>query len=191
MNDVLKNFRVRAALAARAPAHDKEFARFADSARAAGAQFQLVGRGDRLRFGDVEVDVLWPPYASDSGAPSENDDSVVLRLRYGRRAFLLTGDAEARAEAALVAASDPLACDALKVAHHGSRTSSTAAFVAAARPALAVVSVGRDSPYGHPHAEVLARWRDAGAQVLTTGERGMVSVSTDGEDLKVETFVRP
>lgn len=70
-------------------------------------------------------------------------------------------------------------------------TSSTDAFVNATRPALAVISVGRDSPYGHPHPEVLARWRAAGAQVLTTGERGTVTVSTDGEDLKVETFARP
>jgi len=70
-------------------------------------------------------------------------------------------------------------------------TSSTGAFVAATGPAAAVVSVGLDSPYGHPHREVLARWQAAGAQVLTTGERGMITVSTDGEDLKVETFVRP
>ena len=70
-------------------------------------------------------------------------------------------------------------------------TSSTEGFIAATRPAAAVVSVGRDSPYGHPHAEVLARWRAAGAQVLTTGERGMITVSTDGEDLKMETFVGP
>jgi competence protein ComEC len=75
--------------------------------------------------------------------------------------------------------------------HKNLRTSSTDAFVAATRPAAAVVSVGRDSPYGHPHAEVLARWRDAGAQVLTTSEGGMITVSTDGADLKVETFVRP
>jgi competence protein ComEC len=70
-----------------------------------------------------------------------------------------------------------------------SSTSSTQTFVNAARPALAVVSVGQDSPYGHPHAEVIARWRDAGALVLTTGERGAITVSTDGEDLKAATFV--
>jgi hypothetical protein len=70
-------------------------------------------------------------------------------------------------------------------------TSSTTDFVAATHSSFAVVSVARNSPYGHPHAEVLARWHDAGAQVLTTAERGMVTVSTDGEDLKVETFVRP
>ena len=70
-------------------------------------------------------------------------------------------------------------------------TSSSGGFVAAARPALAVVPVGRDSPHGHPHPEVVTRWRDAGARVLTTGERGAVTVSTDGDDLKVETFVKP
>ena len=75
--------------------------------------------------------------------------------------------------------------------HKNLRTSSTLGFVGATRPALAVISVGRDSPYGHPHAEVLARWRDSGAQVLTTGERGMITVNTDGEDLRVETFVKP
>ncbi len=69
--------------------------------------------------------------------------------------------------------------------------SSTAGFVAAARPSLAVVSAGRDSPHGHPHAEVIARWRVAGAEVLTTGEHGMISVSTDGDDLLVETFIKP
>jgi competence protein ComEC len=192
LNDILKSFGARAALVGRAPPRDKEFARFEQTARAAGVPLRLVARGDRLRFGAVEVDVLWPPAlgAGDStGATFANDDSVVLRLRYGRRTLLLTGDIESRTERAL--AGDDLRADALKVAHHGSRTSSTEGFVGAARPAFAVVSVARDSPYGHPHAEVLARWRDAGAQVLTTAERGMVSVSTDGEDLKVETFVGP
>lgn len=190
LSDVFKNFGVLAALAGRAPRGDEGFARFARSAVAAGVPVHLVGRGDRLRFGAVTVDVLWPPPGAGAGAPSGNDDSVVLRLRYGRRTFLLTGDAEARAERALVDAGDDLRSDALKVAHHGSRTSSTAGFVSSARPAVAVVSVGRDSPHGHPHAEVLRRLREAGARVLTTGESGAVTVSTDGDDLKVETFVR-
>jgi ComEC/Rec2-related protein len=191
LNAVVKNFKVAAAFVARAPTNNPEFVRFDASAHAAGVPLYVVGRGDRLRFGAVTVDVLWPPLAAgDADVPSDNNDSIVLRLSFGRRTFLLTGDAEADAERALVSAGDPLRCDALKVAHHGSRTSSTEAFVSAARPALAVVSVGQDSPYGHPHAEVLARWRAAGALVLTTGERGTVTVSTDGEDLRAETFVK-
>ena len=189
--DVLRSFQVEGALVARAPSDDAEFLRFAETARANGVPVYLVGRGDRMRFGAVTLELLWPPVAEGAAdAPSTNNDSIVLRLRLGRRTILLTGDAEAGAERALVAAGDDLACDVLKVAHHGSRTSSTQTFVDAARPALAVVSVGQDSSYGHPHAEVLRRLRDAGAIVLTTGERGNVTVSTDGEDLKVETFVR-
>ncbi|MFL6337156.1 MAG: ComEC/Rec2 family competence protein [Pyrinomonadaceae bacterium] len=194
LNDILKNFGARTAFVGRAPLDDEEYLRFSLTARGEGVPVYPVARGDRLRFGTVEVDVLWPPpVETDSvkGVTSANDDSVVLRLRYGRRTLLLTGDIESRTERVLLAAGDDLRSDALKVAHHGSRTSSTAAFVVATHPALAVVSVARDSPYGHPHPEVLARWRDAGAQVLTTAERGMITVSTDGEDLKVETFVGP
>jgi competence protein ComEC len=188
LNDVASNFRVDAALAARAPAGDEEFARFDSTLGREGVPLLPIRRGDVLRFGGVEVEVLWPPQAS-ADAPSRNDDSAVLRVRFGRRTFLLAGDIERGAEAALVAARDGLNCDALKVAHHGSRTSSTEAFVNATRPRLAVISVGLDSPHGHPHAGVVERWRASGAEVLTTGERGTVTLSTDGDDLRVETYV--
>lgn len=192
LNAVARNFRVGGALVARAPSGDAVFARFNATAHDAGAPVYIVARGDLLRFGAVTIEVLWPPPAhGDADAPSGNNDSVVLRLRFGHRTFLLTGDAEADAEQALVTAGDDLHCDAVKVAHHGSRTSSTEAFVNAAHPALAVVSVGADSPYGHPHTEVIERWRATGARVLTTGGSGTITLSTDGDDLKVETFIKP
>jgi competence protein ComEC len=190
LNAVAKNFRVGGALVGRAPSDDPEFARFHATAREAGVPVYLVARGDVLRFGAVTVEVLWPP-SGDGDAPSANNDSVMLRFRYGRRIFMLTGDAEADAERALVSAGDALSCDALKVAHHGSRTSSTEAFVSAARPALAIISVGQDSPYGHPHPEVVERWRASGARILTTGGSGTITLSTNGDDLRLETFVKP
>jgi competence protein ComEC len=190
LNDIARNFRVRAALVARAPADDEEFARFSATARAYNLPVRLVGRGDRLRFGTVEADVFWPTRSLDPHAPSGNDDSLVLRLRYGQRTFLLTGDIERRAEAALVSEPADLRSDVVKVAHHGSKTSSTDAFVKATHPSYAVISVGLDSVFGHPHKEVVERWRSNGAQVLTTGQRGTITVSTDGSDLKLETFVK-
>ena len=78
--------------------------------------------------------------------------------------------------------------DVIKVAHHGSLTSSTQNFVNASKAKLAIVSVGKQSPYGHPKPEVVERWKNAGAMVLTTGENGTISVSTDGRDLQIETF---
>jgi competence protein ComEC len=74
--------------------------------------------------------------------------------------------------------------------YKNSHTSSTAPFIAATHPAFAVVSVGLDSPFGHPDPAVVERWRAAGAQVLQTGRRGTITFTTDGHDLRVETFVR-
>ncbi len=81
-----------------------------------------------------------------------------------------------------------LKTDLIKVAHHGSRTSSMQEFINFAKAKVAVISVGRQSPYEHPHEEVVERWRRAGAKVLTTGENGTISVSTDGRDLQLKTF---
>jgi competence protein ComEC len=204
LKDVARNFHPRAALVARTPPREAEYADFSAAMRRARVPVRLVARGDALRFGAVMIDVLYPPPArgtitgerdeeSDAGTgalTSGNDDSIVLRVRYGERCFLLTGDIERGGESALVGARDDLRCDVVKAAHHGSKTSSTPAFVNATRPAYAVVSVGLDSPFGHPAAEVVNRWRAAGAQVLQTGRRGTITFTTDGHDLRVETFAR-
>lgn len=189
LNDILRNFSVRAAFAGRAPLDDPEFKRFAASAEEAGVPLHIIARGDTLRFGAASVEVLWPERTSLKDAPSRNNDSVVLRLRLGDRTFLLTGDIERQAEAALSNSRESLKSDVVKVAHHGSKTSSTEEFIKASAPSFAVISVGLSSIFGHPHQEVLERWRASGAQILTTGRSGTITVSTDGSDLKVETFV--
>ncbi len=191
LKTIAHNFRIRAALVARAPAGEPEFASFAATMQSVGVPVYLLGRGDTLRFGAVEADVIWPPHLAstdDAATRSGNNDSLVLRLRFGERVFLLTGDIEREAEEALTAMPEGLRSDVVKVAHHGSKTSSIEKFVALTRPTIAVISVGRSSIFGHPHGEVVKRWRSIGAQVLTTGERGTITVSTDGHDLKVETF---
>lgn len=177
LNDVLRNFEVGTALVGRAPANDPEFLKFLQSLRR--TPLQTIHAGDVIRFGEVELRVLWPP----PGAESENDDSVVLKLQFRDHSLLLTGDIEKKAEAAL--STSELQADVVKVPHHGSRTSSTEAFVNATRARFAIVSVGRDSMFGHPHREVVERWQASGAQVLTTGECGLISVSTDGADLRL------
>ncbi|MBV9959427.1 MAG: DNA internalization-related competence protein ComEC/Rec2, partial [Acidobacteria bacterium] len=190
LNDVAHNFCVRAALVAREPQADAEYARFAATMQEEHVPVQVIRRGDSLRFGAVTIDVLWPLEGTDANAPSRNNDSLVLRVKYGERVFLLTGDIEEQAEASLTRSPTELRADVVKVAHHGSKTSSSEAFIAAARPQLAVISVGLASPYGHPNANVVERWRASGAEVLTTGERGTISVSTDGKDLRIETFIK-
>lgn len=102
----------------------------------------------------------------------------------------MTGDIEKEAEIELLNVPEFLQTDVIKVAHHGSRTSSTEGFVNAAKAKLAIVSVGRESQFGHPHEEVVERWKTAGAKILTTGENGTISVSTDGRDLQLKTYNR-
>ena len=189
LNDVAQNFRVRSAFVARMPSDDPEYSRFAHTLTATKTPVEVIQAGDVMRFGSVEAIVLWPPAVENADAPSRNNDSLVLRLQFGQRAVLLTGDIETGAENAMLRASENLRVDVVKVPHHGSRTSSTEPFVLAARPSVAIISVGQTSVFGHPHKEVVERWQVSGAEVLTTGTCGTITVTTDGRELKVERFV--
>ncbi len=188
LTDVAKNFSIGSAVFGRTPMNDPDFASLAEVLRRRGIPTELIARGDRLQFGDVTVEVLYPTSAEDPNAISDNDHSVVLRFIYGSRAFLLTGDIERQAESSLINNGGTLTADLIKVPHHGSRTSSTQEFINATQAKYAVISVGRNSPFGHPHPEVVKRWQDSGADVITTGENGTISVSTDGRDLRVIGF---
>jgi competence protein ComEC len=116
---------------------------------------------------------------------------VVLRIQFGQRSILLTGDIEKSAEQELVALRHQLRADVVKAPHHGSKSSSIEAFVLTTKPAYSIISVGRSSMFGHPHQEVVERWRASGATVLTTGENGTITVTTDGRDVVVTTFIKP
>jgi competence protein ComEC len=186
LNDVLKNFTVRDALIARAPADDPEFAKFSETLKQTNTHAEKLQAGDVIHFGDVELTVLWPPAG---GKTSANNDSIVLRLRFGNRAILLTGDIEKEAEKSLLETQPDVRADVVKAPHHGSKTSSTEDFVRATAAQFAIISVGRHSMFGHPHKEVVQRWQSHGATVLTTGECGTISVATDGKDLTIQKFI--
>lgn len=188
--DVARNFEIATAIFGRTPSKDEDFVELQHLLRQRGVAIETVSRGDVLQFGDIRVEVLHPFQAKDANAASENDDSVVLRIVYGSRAILLTGDIERAAENALLVNGGTLNADIVKVAHHGSRTSSTFQFVAATRARYAIIPVGRNSPFGHPHAEVVERWLAAGVRVFKTGDNGMISVSTNGSDLVIEQFAK-
>jgi competence protein ComEC len=118
-----------------------------------------------------------------------NDNSLVLRISFGQRAVLLTGDAEHHQEAELIRAHGlRLKADLLKVGHHGSRTSSTAAFVAAVGPSLATISCGVRNRFGHPHAETLTTFGRLGVPALRLDRTGSVIWETDGSEVDVRSF---
>lgn len=189
LTDVAKNFRVRAAFVGRTPEKDEDFAEFYKVLRNRKIEFFKLKRGDVLTFDKAIVEVLYPEADDSPEAVSDNNHSLVLRIIFGAKKFLLTGDIEKETENFLMQTPQFLRSDVVKVAHHGSRTSSIQPFIDAAKAEYAIIPVGRKSQFGHPHREVLERWKAAGAKILTTGERGTISVSTDGKDLKIERFL--
>src|SRR5262249_20878620 len=134
---------------------------------------------------DGQIQVLHPPRAAASRRG--NDASLVLRLGYGATRLLLTGDAEAAAEGAMLRRGDDPGAVLVKVGHHGSRTSSTRPFLLAARPSLAVAMLGERNRFGFPAPEVRARYEALGTAWLETDRDGAVEVASDGQLVQVTT----
>jgi beta-lactamase superfamily II metal-dependent hydrolase len=149
-----------------------------------------LARGDRFWVGPLLVRALHPP-PPDAWASDANNGSLVLRVEWGLAAVVLTGDAERPAETEIMAAHLPLDATILKVGHHGSRYASSAPFLAAVTPRLALVSVGIRNPFGHPSPEALARLADAGAAVYRTDYDGAVEITSDGAELRVRRWTDP
>lgn len=147
----------------------------------------LAARGLRLPLGQAQLTVLHPgPRPLQGTAADDNNNAIVLRLDYGRTSLLLTGDAEAEAEADMLRAGLPLGADLIKIGHHGSRGATSAVFLAGVAPRWAVIQVGADNAFGHPHPDVLKRLAEAGVTVFRTDRDGRIEVTSDGRALQVK-----
>ncbi len=187
--EIVRSFDIGQVVRAVSPLNNLPTDLFDQAARSAGLPVWCVRAGDEFEIDGVRIEVLWPTGDADSAAMSSNNQSLALRVSFGARSFLLTGDIEKEAEARLVATAN-LKTDALKIAHHGSRTSTTAEFLQNAKPQHVVISVADPSPFGHPHAEVIERLHATGANIWRTSHCGAVTISTNGDDLRVETFLK-
>jgi competence protein ComEC len=156
-------------------------------ARHTHATWRRVHPGDSLVVDEAVITFLAPDSAWAESQHDPNLASSIVRIRIGDVAMLLTGDAEAPEERWLLAHQSPLLrADVLKVAHHGSSTSSTPEFLDAVRPRLALVSVGAGNMYHHPSPAVLQSLAAHGAITLRTDLHGTVVVRTDGREIEVE-----
>jgi competence protein ComEC len=133
----------------------------------------LCAAGEGWKDDAIRYSIIHPPQHADYAG---NDASCVLLIEIGEQRVLFTGDIEKAAESDLVRAGSLSAVDIVVVPHHGSRTSSSAAFVAALRPSVAIVSAGFGNRWGFPKDDVVSRWRAVGADVLTTAESGAISM---------------
>jgi competence protein ComEC len=145
---------------------------------------QIFG-GESFSIAGVEH-LIYHPDNEDLRELSRNDVSVVLRLNYGRFSMLFTGDIEEEGEHRILSQLTPVT--ALKVAHHGSETSSSTEFLKATRPRIAMISSGRNRHFDHPSQSVLNRLRKAGTLVLCTKKEGSLRLITDGSSWKAQRY---
>ncbi len=157
------------------------------SAASHGTVIRHLKQGDTFSEDGVAGAVLWPDDDSERQS-AKNDDSLVLRLTDSAESFLLAGDIETPSERAILAEQQAVGANFLKVAHHGSKTSTTDAFLNAAHPDFAAISDGRDNRFGHPSPEVTERLAAAGVEVYRTDIDGAITASTDGTEMRMSTY---
>jgi competence protein ComEC len=158
--------------------------------------YRILKRGNLLESRDYRIYVLHPYDVFYAGSlrgdfSNQNNDSLVLKIQYNDISVLFTGDIETEAEENLIHLGKWLRSDIIKVPHHGGRTSSTEEFLQMVRPKVAVISVGRNNPFNHPHIETIRRYKDVGAQVFRTDRDGaitLLSVQDDTDSYKIRTY---
>jgi competence protein ComEC len=158
-------------------------------ARSEGALITQRRVGDEEHIGAARVRVLHPAVPDWERRRVRNDDSVVVEVTYGDVAVLLLGDVGVGIEREIAARLTPAKRRILKVAHHGSRTSTSRELLDAWRPDVAIISCGRGNSFGHPAPEVLQRLESVGATIYRTDLHGQVTLETDGTHVRVRTYV--
>jgi len=154
----------------------KAFEAFERALQKEGAKEIIASAGQRIMFegSDVVLEILYPEQGIDIQKEKSNETSIIARLVYGEHKALLLGDTTKKIEKRLVKAESELEANIVKVAHHGSKTSTTRELLEAVRPEIAVISVGKDNRYGHPYPDVLANLAEYDIEIRRTDQEGTI-----------------
>ena len=178
---ILRDFEIGTLLLPDATNNSETFENFLEAIENHNIEIKIPVPGENILAGNIFLQILSPP----ENFSDINNNSIVLRMVHGETAFLFTGDAEAAAENFLLATAN-LRADVLKVSHHGSRSSSSDAFLDAVSPEIAVISVGANNRFQHPHAEIIARLSARGVKIFRTDENGTVRMISDGKQIRID-----
>jgi len=181
---VISSFGTGSIYMPRASANTRTFEDVLTAVSRKGMKITAPAPGDSFKLGDAKVEVLAP---NSSSYDSLNNYSLVLKVTYGSTSFLLEGDAQSLSESEMVAKGFDLKADVLKVAHHGSTSSTTSSFLDRVEPRYAVISAGADNPYGHPAQKTLEKLEDRGIRVYRTDESGTITATSDGKAITFQT----
>jgi len=186
--EVLKRYEVKKILSTGVTHTTPDYLAWLEEIKKQNVPMEIAVAGQTIDFGGgVKMEILYPSEGlAGKSVENLNNTSIVAKLIFGQTSFLFTGDAEAEAEENLLAGNFDLRADVLKVAHHGSKSSTSDSFLEKVRPKFAVISVGADNQFGHPNAMTLKRLEKIGAEILRTDEDRDVKFLSDGVELKLE-----
>lgn len=184
--EVLKRYKVKHVMLTRVNYDTQTYKRFLDLLEEKKIQTTIALAGQKVFLDDSTILRILHPFFDLSGQNFKemNETSIVSRLSFGATDFLLTGDASKKNERDIIAQGYSVEAEILKVGHQGSRTSSGISFLNMVDPEYAVISVGADNRYGHPHQEVLTNFQNADIPVFRTDEKGDIRFVSDGESFK-------
>jgi len=177
---IINSFKVGKIYFPKQTATTQTFKDFVTTVKNKGLSLTVPKVGEQFKLGDALITVLAP---NSNSYEDSNDYSIVIKVTYGSTSFLLTGDAETESEHEMVTAGTDLTATVLKVGHHGSRTSTSKAFLDKVNPKYSVTSVGTDNKYGHPTQEVMDRLKNKGVKVFRTDEQGTIIATSNGKDV--------
>lgn len=180
MDAVIKNFDIEKIFMPKVQADTQTFEDVLIAMEQKGLSVNTPIAGNEFLFNGIQIQILAPV----KNYEDINNNSIVLKLTYGDISCLFTGDIEADAETDILHESD-ISADIIKLAHHGSDTSSTTTFMKAVNPQFAIISVGENNTYGHPNEMVLNQLTNQGIQSYRTDKSGTIKITTNGETIDI------
>lgn len=178
--DVLDNYKVQNIMWTGELSEGKTFEAWLLKLQKEGAKITLTKAGAKVIAGGSKIDVLYPLELPEHDLANNNKTSIIAKLSFEDTKFLFTGDADKQAEQEIIFQGQDISSNVLKVSHHGSRSATSPEFLANVKPEIAVISVGKNNAYGHPHQEVLSNLLEFGIKVLRTDQMGDVKILSDG-----------
>ncbi|HEY8891739.1 MAG TPA: ComEC/Rec2 family competence protein [Clostridium sp.] len=181
---IINSFQVGKIYMPKAISNTKTFQDVVSAIKAKGMKATVPKVGETFKVGNAVATILAP---NGSGYKDLNNFSIVIRLTFGNNSFMFEGDAEDISENEMLSKGFDVSADVLKIGHHGSSSSTTDAFLDKVNPKYAVISVGKDNSYGHPHKSTMVKLKAKGIKVYRTDENGTIVATSDGKNITFNT----
>lgn len=182
LDDIINNFTIKEIYLPDSTTTTKTFEDVLDSIADKNLSITVPTIGEKFKLGEADFEVIY----TGSGTTDLNESSIILKMIFGNKTYLFTGDTISEVEETLT--NSNIDIDVLKVAHHGSKYSSSDTFLNKVTPEYAIISVGANNSYGHPEKETLNRLKKHTNKIYTTSEYGTILLTSDGKTITIETL---